>query len=241
MEVLVPFAVETPKTRLEPVLSVGERAAFARVMLADVLEAIDATGHDPVVLSTKPLADRPLESVELVHDPEVDPHGLIEAIDPRVTIDDRSLSGAVDDRLPGPNDDPVAVVMADLALATPDALETLFDPLVDLDETRDAPAPGVVIAPGRGGGTNALVVSHPRFSVDYHGVSYRDHVRIARDVGATVETVDSYRLGTDVDEPDDLVEVLLHGKGQASAFLRKLGFGLETTDGRVTVTRSSDD
>lgn len=241
MEVLVPFAVETPKTRLEPVLSTGERAAFARVMLADVLEAIAETGHDPVVLSTTPLADRPLETDDLTRERGVDPHGLIEAIDPRVLADDRSLSVAVDDHLPGPGEGPVAVVMADLALATPDALETLFEPLAGLDETRGGAVPGVVIAPGRGGGTNALVVSHPRFSVDYHGVSYRDHVRIAREVGATVETVDSYRLATDVDEPNDLAEVLLHGEGQAPAFLRELGFTLETTDGRVTVTRDSEE
>lgn len=236
MEVIVPFAAETPKTRLEPVLSAGERAAFARVLLADVLAAVSETGHDPVVLSTTRLeadGSRPREY-------GVDPQGRIEAIDPPVLVDERSLSAAVDDCLPEPGGDPVGVVMADLALATPGALETLFDPVVDPDERRGDPAPDVVIAPGRGGGTNALVVSHPQFSVDYHGVSYRDHVRIAREVGATVETVDSYRLATDVDEPDDLVEVLLHGEGEAPAFLRELGFALEATDGRVAVTRDVD-
>lgn len=236
MEVLVPFAAETPKTRLEPVLSADERRAFARVMLADVLEVVTETRHDPVVLSTGPLEDRPLESVDLPREPDVDPCGTIEAIDPHVVIDERALSTAVDDRLPGANDDPVAVVMADLALATPAALETLFDPL-ETGGTRGEQTPDVVIAPGRGGGTNALVVDQSQFSVDYHGVSYRDHVRLAREAGATVESVDSYRLGTDVDEPADLVEVLLHGEGRTATVLREFGFALETGNGRVTVTR----
>ncbi|ARS91355.1 2-phospho-L-lactate guanylyltransferase [Natrarchaeobaculum aegyptiacum] len=238
MEVLVPFAAERPKTRLEPVLSAEERAAFARVMLADVLETVTETGHDPVVLSTAPLEDRAVESERLSREPEVDPRGTIEGIDPQIVIDDRSLSAAVGGRLPGPGDDPVAVVMADLALVTPVSLETLFEPLVG-DGPRGESVPDVVIAPGRGGGTNALVVDHPQFSVDYHGASYRDHVRIAREAGATVESVDSYRLGTDVDEPADLVEVVLHGEGQAAAFLDALGFDLETGSGRVTVARDS--
>ena len=41
MRVVVPFAAERPKTRLEGVLSPEERVAFARAMLADVLEALE--------------------------------------------------------------------------------------------------------------------------------------------------------------------------------------------------------
>ncbi|WP_049928789.1 2-phospho-L-lactate guanylyltransferase [Halopiger goleimassiliensis] len=212
MQVLVPFAAETPKTRLASVLSDRERSRFARTMLADVLAAIREAGHEPTVVATAPLAadgDPPIPDVP-------------------VTVDERPLTEAVDARLPAATDDPVAVIMADLALATPAALERLFAPDAD-----------VVIAPGRGGGTNALVVSHPDFRVDYHGASYRDHRRIAREVDATVETVDSFRLGTDVDEPADLVEVLLHGEGRAPSLLREFGFELATDDGRVAVTRSS--
>jgi 2-phospho-L-lactate guanylyltransferase len=116
--------------------------------------------------------------------------------------------------------------MADLALATPAALDSLFAPDAD-----------VVLAPGRGGGTNALVVRHPAFRVDYHGASIRDHRAIAADVGAETATVDSFRLATDVDEPADLVEVLLHTDGRAAAWLRDAGFSVVANDGRTTVTR----
>ncbi|WP_306056247.1 2-phospho-L-lactate guanylyltransferase [Natronococcus wangiae] len=211
MHVLVPFAADAPKTRLAPVLAPEERSAFARAMLADVLAAIEATGREATVVSTTAF-------------------DLDEALSATVTVDDRPLTPAVNDRLPiGREDEAVAVVMADLALTTPDALERLF--AADGD---------VVIAPGRGGGTNALVVRHPEFRVDYHGGSYLDHREIAAEVGAGLETVDSFRLGTDVDEPADLVEVLIHGTDRAPACLRDLGFDLDVNDGRVGVARIED-
>ena len=96
----------------------------------------------------------------------------------------------------------------------------------------------VAVAPGRGGGTNALVVRHPDFRVDYHGASYRDHRRIAADAGLSVGVVDSMRLATDVDEPDDIAEVLLHGEGRAREWLADAGFEVVLREGRVGVARS---
>ena len=199
MCVLVPFAADDPKTRLDGTLGPTERAEFARAMLRDVCEAVAATGREPTVLSTAPL-EVPFP----------------------VVVDDRPLTAAVNARL----EPPTAVVMADLALATPAAVERLFVP--------DA---GVVLAPGLGGGTNAAVVRHDDFAFDYHGVSIRDHRRRAREVGADLATVDSFRLAVDVDEPRDLVELLLHGEGRAREWLREAGFEAVATDGRVEARR----
>ncbi|TKX49363.1 2-phospho-L-lactate guanylyltransferase [Halorubrum sp. ASP121] len=217
MEVIVPFSTDRPKSRLSDALSPDERSAFARAMLDDVLDAVAAAGGEPRVLATDAVdADRP------------------------VTVDDRPLTAAVnaalDARLGADGDEsdadgppePVAVVMADLALATPDAVERLFA------AGRDAE---VAMVPGRGGGTNAFVASHPEFRVDYHGASYLDHRDIAAEVGASFAAVDSHRLGTDVDEPDDLAEVLIHGEGRAAAWLREAGFALDAPEGRVAVVR----
>ena len=223
MRVVVPFAAETPKTRLESVLTPSERLDFARAMLADVLQAIVDAGYEPTVVSTAPLE---LAALDL-------PDEVVTAAS--VTVDERPLTDAVNARLPASNatatDETtaaVAVVMADLPLATPAALERLLTATAD-----------VGIAPGRAGGTNALVVRHPGFAVDYHGTSYLDHCERAREVGASLETVDSFRLGTDIDDPADLVEVLVHGRetDRAAASLRKLGFELDDRDGRVGVVR----
>jgi len=130
-------------------------------------------------------------------------------VDAPVTVDDRPLTEAVNAVL-ADADDPVAVVTADLA-----------------PEDR----------PGRGGGTNALVVRHLAFRVDYHGASYLDHLSAARAVDAAVAEFDSHRLATDVDEPADLAEVLLHGEGRAREWLREAGFRLVVDQGRVKVVR----
>lgn len=202
MTVLVPFDADDPKTRLAPVLDPAERRAFAAAMLRDVLAALEGAGREPTVLAT----------------------GTVDVAAP-VTVDDRPLSPAVDAVLAEAGE-PVAVVMADLPLATPAALERLF-----------APDDDVVLAPGIGGGTNALLTRHPDFRVDYHGVSYRDHREAAAAVGAGVATVDSFRLALDVDGPADLVEVLLHGDGEAADWLRDAGFAVTTDGGRATVER----
>jgi 2-phospho-L-lactate guanylyltransferase len=160
------------------------------------------------------------------HRPEVLATGPIETAYP-VRVDDRPLSeavnGVLEESLP---DVPVAVVMGDLPLATPRAVADLL--AADGD---------VVVAPGRGGGTNALVVRRPEFAVDYHGASFRDHRRASEASGLSFETVDSYRLGTDVDEPADLAEVLLHGEGIAREWLDDHGFRLATGAGRVRPVR----
>jgi 2-phospho-L-lactate guanylyltransferase len=210
MRVVVPYRVADPKTRLAPALPPAEREAFSRAMLADTLDAVVATGRRPTVLAT--------ERFDL-------PGGT----DAAVRVDDRPLTPAVDAVLAeaaGPGT-PVAVVMADLALATPDALAGLFE----------ASGP-VVLAPGRGGGTNALLTRHPAFRVDYHGASYRDHRRACEALDVEPTTVDSYRLGTDVDDPTDLVEALLHAPetGRTREFLAER-FDLTTGEGRVGVDR----
>ena len=206
MRILVPFEAARPKTRLGGVLDADERDAFARAMLQDVLVACLDAGHDPEVVATAAVSvDEPVP----------------------VTVDDRPLSDAVNAQLAATSD-PLAVVVADLALLTPAAVDRLVDAGADAD---------VAIAPGRGGGTNGLVVSHSDFRVDFHGVSFRDHLDAAAALGADVRVVDSMRLSTDVDEPADLVEVLLHGDGEAAAWLRESGFELGAGEGRVGIER----
>ncbi|WP_248515710.1 2-phospho-L-lactate guanylyltransferase [Salinarchaeum laminariae] len=202
MDVAVPFDAVDPKSRLSGVFDADERTSFARVLLVDVLDAVRATGHEPTVYATGPAE-----------------------VDAEVVVDERGLDSLCNSLL---DDPPVAVVMADLGLATPAALERLFD------------AEGEVVAvPGLGGGTNALVVRDDTFSTDYHGVSVRDHRQIASDAALEWTEIDSLRLGVDVDERADLVEVLLHGDGEAPDWLRAHGFAVAVRDGRATVVRES--
>ncbi|WP_256685823.1 2-phospho-L-lactate guanylyltransferase [Halococcus qingdaonensis] len=160
------------------------------------------------------------------HEPELLATAPVER-DVPTTVDERPLTAAMNAVLEA--DSSIAVVMTDLPLATPAALTELFDISED-----------VVLAPGRGGGTNALVARHPDFRVDYHGTSYLDHREGARRIGASVGTVDSFRLATDIDERADLAEVLVHGEGAARAWLDRAGVRLVRNDGRVGVERTGN-
>jgi phospholactate guanylyltransferase (EC 2.7.7.-) len=139
-------------------------------------------------------------------------------------VDDQPLTAAVNEQLA--DDCPTLVVMADLPLLRATDIHDLISTDADL-----------TLAPGLGGGTNAFLTREPAFRVDYHGASYLDHREIAADCGATVETVDSRRLATDIDEPSDLAEVLIHSDGAARDWLVDAGLELDTDDGRVDVRR----
>ena len=203
MHVVVPFSTDRPKTRLADVLTPAERRDFSAAMLSDVLDALDSVPRD---LDVTVLATGPAETV-----------------DARVEVDDRALTPAVNARL---DSTPTAVVMADLALATPDALADLLDSTADL-----------AVAAGLGGGTNAFLSRDSAFRVDYHGASYRDHLEIARQEGLSVREVDSRLLAVDIDEPEDLAEILLHGDGAARDWLVDAGVELDVGGGRVEAVR----
>jgi 2-phospho-L-lactate guanylyltransferase len=206
MGCFVPFAVDTPKTRLGSLLSLAERQSFATAMLLDVLDTLGSAGLDPTVLSTAPISDDRVTSRAAV------------------AVDDRDLTTAVNAQLA--EGTPTLIVMADLPLVQPTDIQRLTDSEAE-----------ITVAPGLGGGTNALVVREPAFRVDYHGASYLDHRRAAAELDATVQTIDSRRLAIDVDEPADLAELLIHGTGAAHEWLVEAGFELDTTSGRVEVER----
>ena len=206
MHVVVPFSADRPKTRLADVLTPEERREFSKAMLSDVLDALAAVDRD---LDVTVLATGAVDGADVA--------------DATVEVDDRALTPAVNARL---DSTPTAVVMADLALATPDALADLLYSTADL-----------AIAAGLGGGTNAFLARDPSFRVDYHGASYRDHLAIADDAGLSVREVDSRLLAVDIDEPEDLVEVLLHGDGASTEWLVDAGFELDAGGGRVEAVR----
>lgn len=151
---------------------------------------------------------------------------LFDSEDVQVTITDTDLNGTLNAILPQ-NVGPALIIMADLPLADGPSIRRV------ISTARD-----IAIVPGRGGGTNAIFMKEPRkFHVDYYGASFSKHMKIAGEAGLSVEVIDSFRLYTDIDEPDDLVELLIHGTGKARAYLESLGFSLSADKGRVSAER----
>jgi 2-phospho-L-lactate guanylyltransferase len=204
IQAIIPFKPVNPKTRLSCMLTQQERERFARDMLEDVIAAVIAAGCNPCILSTHPFEHTGARTV-------VSGMGLNEALNTCLA----SMNG------------PVLIIMADLPLATGEAVSAMISTGADC-----------AIVPGRGGGTNAIFVRDPkRFSVDFYGASFLDHLAIARRNDLRVEVVDSFRLHTDIDEKEDLVEILLHGAGKARQYLEDAGFSLSLEKGRVGIQR----
>jgi len=124
---------------------------------------------------------------------------------------------------------PVLVIMSDLPLATSDVILRVTETDADC-----------ALVPGRGGGTNVIFLRDPsRFRADFYGASFLDHCHVAEEFGLSYEIIDSYRLSTDIDEKEDLVEIILHSRKESAsrAFLESAGILLSTNSGRVTVER----
>ncbi|HEX3000973.1 MAG TPA: 2-phospho-L-lactate guanylyltransferase [Methanoregula sp.] len=144
----------------------------------------------------------------------------------QVTVKDADLNQTLNEILPSVEQN-LLILMADLPLADEASIRRVTSTIKDM-----------AIVPGRGGGTNVIFMKDPKkFHVDYYGTSFLKHMKIAEEAGLSVEVIDSFRLHTDIDEEDDLVELLVHGTGKSRAYLEKLGFRLETDTGRVRASR----
>ncbi|MDI9610180.1 MAG: 2-phospho-L-lactate guanylyltransferase [Archaeoglobales archaeon] len=125
--------------------------------------------------------------------------------------DNRTLDECVNSEL---NDVPKAIIMSDLALLNPETVNRFLSCKED-----------VVIAPGRKGGTNMLLVRKKGFRVSYHYCSFLKHMKIAESAGFSYRVFDSFYSSVDIDEENDLLELLIHGEGKLSkAYLEELGF-----------------
>jgi len=202
--VIIPYKPLNPKTRLSCILTPEERVEFASMMLIDVIKAVKSTGCSPLILSTAPISidDTPVQVSE---------EGLNETINAFCYR----------------NSGPIAVVMADLALADRSSLLALLTSGGDL-----------AIAPGRGGGTNAIYCrSAEKFRAQYYGMSFEKHQAFGEESGLMVNVIDTFRLYCDIDEKDDLIEVLIHNSGMSSAWLKDHGFEIEMKKSRIGVKR----
>ncbi len=135
----------------------------------------------------------------------------------RVIVDKRSLDEAVTSFI---KKGETAVVMSDLPLINKKILANFFD--CDGD---------VVIAPGRKAGTNMLLSRNRDFYTSYHYGSFLKHIDICRKLGLTYTVFDSFYSSVDIDEKEDLLELMIHGKGKRSyEYLESLGFYVDFSE-----------
>jgi len=205
--------VEDAKSRLATILSPSERSELARLMLKDVLVKVLHSDVDVVeVASTSMAFEPPVEDVSWMYVP----HPLDTLVN--------SYLEMVAEHMP---DEQVMVVMADLPLITVRNIHDIASSTAD-----------VVIAPGRFGGTNVMKIAKPdRFEARYYDLSFLTHLRRAEQRGLSVEVYDSFYTSVDIDEPTDLIELLIHGRGEVKEYLEEIGLYLEPRGANVELRR----
>lgn len=198
MKIVIPFKAKNPKSRLSNLMSEEERINFAKCMLLDV---IDAMSNDVEILIVTP------ENVDLNFGET--------GKSVQTLIDDRSLDDAINSLINEQKE--IAVIMSDLPLLNREVVDRFFNEQSD-----------IVVAPGRKGGTNMLLIRNDKFRVSYHYGSFFKHINIAKELGLSYKVFDSFYSSIDVDEELDLLELLLHGEGKKSwKFLVDIGFKVE--------------
>jgi 2-phospho-L-lactate guanylyltransferase len=207
MKVVIPYKKARAKSRLSPVLSQDEREEFVELMLNQVINTLKEAGIGTIDILSPSM------------------YGLENMKNVNVLLDKKDLNEALN-RYLEQAEEPVMIVMADLPLLSPDHVRGITSTKED-----------VCIVPGKGGGTNILFIKNPSgYRVRYYGSSFLTHCSIAEKTGQNVEIYDSFLAGTDIDEPEDLVELLIHGSGVAKEYISKK-FRLEISRGRVRLAQ----
>lgn len=218
MRAVIPFKRENAKSRLSEVLSETQRQEFALCMLFDIISALEKSGK--------------FDEIDILNSSFSSIMNTEFPLSVNVLLSEKNLNDALNEYLRKSAEHwngTVLIIMADMPLVTEKQITELTDKTAD-----------VVIAPGSGGGTNALLIQKPdKFHVDYYGTSFLDHLRIAEESGLTIDVYDSFLVSTDMDEPDDLVELLIHGQGRAADYLRSIGISLDTKTGKLELNKKN--
>jgi len=199
MKAIIPFKKEGAKSRLGNFLNEKEREELAIRMLQDVLVA---------------LSESEIEEAEIIStcsklNFEFDLRSKLKLT---VREDERELNEVINEVIREKKES-VLIIMADIPLATPESINEIVRRGED-----------VVIAPGRKGGTNALFLRRPSdFFVSYYGISCSEHIETAKRRNLSHAVYDSLFISADIDEVEDLIELLIHGKGFAVEYLREIG------------------
>lgn len=200
IHIVIPFKAQEAKSRLSSLLNPAERRLFAFAMLRDVLRAVLAQGR-PTILSKPDLRKEEVGVDADIVESELELNDALNTL-----ISQEAAQGWTSD---------ILIVMADLALLREKEIREILDCQGD-----------VVICPGRGGGTNMILIRNPEFRTCYHGLSFPKHLTYARKSNLHISVFESFRAGCDIDEPQDLAEVLLHSDGEAKEALEMMGFYL---------------
>ena len=207
------------KTRLSPTLTPLERENLLKSMLKDVITTIKDSVDEVVVISSdKDVLDfvNTLNVVCLTEEGKTDLNGaLMQAVN---WCSEHAYQ--------------VLIIPSDVPLIR----KSQAQEMVELADKWP-----VIIAPAKGGGTNALLIPTKGVQTKFGDCSFFQHLKEAEKSGLHRYIYDSFYLSLDVNTAEDLGEIMIHGSGtETSKYLKSIGLRVKSNHGteRLRVERT---
>ncbi len=198
------------KTRLSPTLSPIERENLLKSMLKDVSKVLKKSVHEIIVISS----DRDvLDYVNKLNVQSLEEQGKTD------------LNGALTQAIDYCSKycTKVLIVPSDIPLIKEEHVQNILKKGEEVD---------MVIAPAKGGGTNALLCPAQGIAMKFGDCSFFKHINEAQKKGFSYSIFDSFYLSLDVNTSEDLGEIMLHGKNtETRTFLKDLTLKVRSNHG----------
>jgi len=207
------------KTRLSPTLTPLERENLLKSMLKDVINTIKGSVDKVVVISSdKDVLNfvNELNVVCLKEEGKTDLNGALM----------QAVSWC------SKHADQVLIIPSDIPLIR----KSQAQEMVELADKWP-----VIIAPAKGGGTNALLIPTKGVKMKFGDCSFFQHLKEAENSGLRLYIYDSFYLSLDVNTAEDLGEIMIHGSGtETRKFLKNIGLKVKSNHGveRLRVERT---
>lgn len=199
------------KTRLSPTLTANERENLLKSMLKDVIGVLKKTVDQVVVISSDEEVLNYVDSLDVY---PLQEKGVTD------------LNGALMQAIEHCSDysDQVIVVPSDVPLIREEHVKEM----VEMGESNK-----VVIAPAKGGGTNALLCPVAGMEMKFGDCSFFEHIKIAISNNWPYAVYDSFYMALDVNTAEDLGEIMLHGTDtETRNFLHKSKLEVRVNHGK---------
>lgn len=199
----------TSKTRLSPFLDEDERSTLLKYMLEDIVEVLRSYVYDVIITSKDVDVLKYAHSLDLLtfKEEEYDSNYLNNALKNTIEYVHKYYEGYH-----------ILILPADIPLLSHENMEFV----ISHNNT-------YIIAPSRGGGTNLLYIKDDySFIPNFGEFSFFKHKN-----SSDFLVYDSFLLSLDINTPEDLGELMLHGKNTKTyEYLKSLNINVENSHGK---------
>lgn len=132
----------------------------------------------------------------------------------KIIIDDSDLNDSLTNHINGKKN--IMIIMSDIPLINHENMKKIID--LFYNEYYD-----ISIIPSHRGGTNILFFKDVfNFKTKYNGLSFLNHIKEAKIKSMNINIIDTFFLSIDLDQLDDIIEVLIHGKNKVKKYLKSI-------------------